>query len=253
MAGRFACPPCRRYGPPAIEGLGVADIFDEINQDLRAERAKQFARSYGWVVALAAVLLIGAGGAWQGWRWYQARQSTGVASEYLAAMRAVAAPAPGSDPIAARIAATAGFDRLTNSTSDGYRSLARLRAAALHSSAGDVPAALALWDKLAADTTADPLLRDLANLLWVQHQVDAGDPAAVEGRLQPLVAAGNPWRHLALENQAWLALRTGRADAARDTLRTLAADATAPDGVRGRANGLLTRLGDPIPPAGPRG
>ena len=221
----------------------MADIFDEVNEDLRAERAKRFALRYGWAVALAVVALGAGAGAWQGWRWYQTRDTAAVASTYLGAMRAVggavdAAPAPG------RAAAIADFDRLASAGPDGYRSLAQLRSAALHASSGDLPGALALWDKLSSDTAADPLLRDLASLLWVQHQVDAGDPAAVEGRLQPLIAAGNPWRFLALESQAWLALRTGRTDPARDMLRRLAAEPGVPDGVRGRANGLLTRLGE---------
>lgn len=224
----------------------MADIFDEVNEDLRAERARQFALRYGWVLALVAALLVLGVGGYQGWRWYQARQSNGVASVFLGAMRAAAGPLPaGGDLAASRAAAAADFDRLAADAPDGYRSLARLRAAALHASNGDLPGALALWDRLAADTTADPLLRDLASLLWVQHQVDAGDPAAIEGRLQPLIAAGNPWRPLALENQAWLAIRTGRTDQARETLQALAADPAAPEGARGRANGLLIRLGGP--------
>ncbi len=222
----------------------MADIFDEVNEDLRAERAKQFALRYGWLVALVAVALIAGVGAWQGWRWYQGRQANDVAAAYLGAMRDADGPAPAAgQPTPSRDAAMAVFDRLASTGPEGYRSLARLRSAALHASSGDLPGALAAWDKLSADTAADPLLRDLANLMWVQHQVDAGDPAAVEGRLQPLIAPGNPWRSLALENQAWLALRTGHSDQARDTLRQLAADPAAPDGVRGRANGLLTRLG----------
>jgi hypothetical protein len=74
-----------------------------------------------------------------------------------------------------------------------------------------------------------------------------------------LIAPGNPWRPFALENQAWLAIRTGRTDQARDTLRQLAADPTAPDGVRSRASGLLVRLGEtpaaapPAQAAEPRG
>ncbi len=243
----------RRYGPAesrrgTYKGLGVADIFDEVNQDLRAERARQFALRYGWLAALAAMLFVAGVGAWQGWRWYAARQANDVASAYLGAMRAVGGPAVAEgQSTPGRIAAMAEFDRLASTGPEGYRSLARLRGAALHASTGDLPGALAMWDKLSADTAADPLLRDLASLMWVQHQVDAGDPAAVEGRLQPLTAGGNPWRPLALENQAWLALRTGHNDQARETLRQLAADATAPDGVRGRANGLLARLGEATP------
>ena len=240
----------------------MADIFDEVNDDLRAERARQFVLRYGWLAALLAVALVAGVGAWQGWRWYAARQANDVASAYLGAMRGASGPAVAEGQATpSRTAAMAEFDRLAATAPEGYRNVARLRGAALHASTGDLPGALALWNKLSADTAADPLLRDLASLLWVQHQVDAGDPAAVEGRLQPLIASGNPWRPLALENQALLALRTGRTDAARETLRRLAADAAAPDGVRGRANGLLARLGetppapapDPALPPAPRG
>ena len=242
----------RDQGAGTCKGLDVADIFDEVNEDLRADRAKQFALRYGWLAALLAVLLIGGAGAWQAWRWQQARQVNEVATAYLGAMRDADGPAPTEgQPTPRRNAAMAEFDRLANTGPEGYRSLARLRSAALRASNGDLPGALAEWDKLAADTAAEPLLRGLANLMWVQHQVDSGDPAAVEGRLQPLVAPNSPWRHLALENQAWLALRLGQTDQARDTLRQLAADPTAPDGMRGRANGLLARLGGPAPAAGP--
>ena len=231
----------------------MADIFDEVNDDLRAERARRFALRYGWLAALLAVALVAGVGAWQAWRWHAARQTNEVAGAFLGAMRDAAGPAVAEGQATpSRTAAMAEFDRLAATAPEGYRSLARLRSAALHASTGDLPAALAMWDMLSADTAADPLLRGLADLLWVQHQVDAGDPAAVEGRLQPLVAPSNPWRPLALESQALLALRTGRPDAARETLRQLAVDLAAPDGVRARANGLLVRLNESAPaPAAP--
>ena len=53
----------------------------------------------------------------------------------------------------------------------------------------------------------------------------------------------NPWHALAQEAEALLDLRQGQTDAARQALRQLAQDTTAPPGVRGRANGLLARLG----------
>ena len=50
----------------------MADIFDEVSEDLRAERAKRLAVRYGgWV--LAAALLIVAGVA--GWQVWQAREA----------------------------------------------------------------------------------------------------------------------------------------------------------------------------------
>ena len=106
-----------------------------------------------------------------------------------------------------------------------------------------MPAALALWNDVAADTSADKLLRDLASLEWALHQIDGGDPALVAARLAPLAMADNPWHPLAEEAQAMLALRQGKNAEARDTLKRLAQDVTTPEGVRRRANGLLAELG----------
>lgn len=216
----------------------MADIFDEVEEDLRADRARLLLRNYGgWLVA-AAVLVVVVAGAWQAWQWYAAKQGAGIAGNYLAAMH-VADIGKG----AARQAAVPAFVTLADKAGAGYRSLARLQAAGLKADAGDLPGASALWDQVAGDSGADPLLRDVANLQWATHQIDAGDPATVAKRLAVLAAPTSPWHALAQEAQAMLDLRQGKTDAARDTLKLLAQDATAPDGVRRRAEGVLERLG----------
>ena len=77
----------------------------------------------------------------------------------------------------------------------------------------------------------------------MQHQVDTGEPAQVEGRLQSLVTPGEPWRPLALEARAWLKLRTGDTAGATTALREIMTTPNVPPGVRALANGLLTKLG----------
>ena len=220
----------------------MTDIFDELNEDLRAEKARALALRYGGLATALLVVALAGAGAWQGWRWHQERESARAATPYLAAMAAADAlplgPAPG------RAAAAEDFAKVAATAPAGYRTLARLREAGLRADAGDLPAALALYDAVAQDGAADPMLRDLANLLWAQRQVDSGDPAAVAARLQPLEAAGNPWRPLAQEAAALLALRRDDTATALAMLRTLASDPAAAEGVRGRANGLLTLLGD---------
>lgn len=223
-------------------GRGVADIFDEVSEDLRAERAKALLRRYGALLVLLAVLVIAAVAAWQFWRWRSETQAGAMGQAYMAAARDAG---PAGAPDAAKGGAAQAFAALAAKAPDGYKTLARLREAGLRATGGDLPAALALWDQVSADTAADPLLRGLADLQWVQHQVDTGEPAAIEGRLAPLLAPDNAWRPMALECQAWLALRTGQDAKARDILKGLRTDGAAPDGVRNRANGLLTRLGEP--------
>ncbi len=231
------------------KGHDVADIFDELNSDFRAERLRQVALRLA-IPGIILVLLIGAGIAgWQVWRSRQAQANAETAVAYAAAARDTAGPAAAdgaSTP--ARAAAQSEFDRLAGAAPEGYRTLARLRAAALRAGTGDLSGALNDWDAVANDSAADPLLRDLARLLAAQRQVDAGDPSAIEARLQPLLQVNSPWRPLAQETQALLALRTGQADQAKELLRGLATDPAAPEGARGRANAMLTQLGEAPPP-----
>jgi hypothetical protein len=221
----------------------VVDIFDEVNEDLRAERARLLFRRYAGVIVAAAVLVVAGAGGWEAWRWYGARHDAAAANAYLSAMN-LADALPADADAAARAPAIAAFQSVAATAPAGYRALARLRLAALlQSAAGQADAAAATWNELAGDSGADPLLRDLANLLWAQQGIDKGDPALVEARLKPLVAADNPWHQIAQEYLALLDIRVGKTDEARATLRILSSDMTAPEGLRGRAGGLLDRLG----------
>ena len=239
--GRVARFPTRRYGQgrPGRDAKGtgvcVADIFDEINDDLRTERMGRLLRRYGAV--LAGVVLVAAGGAvgYQAWRGQQARANEAVAATYITALDA------GPDGQAA-------LDQIAATGPAGYSALARLQGGTLRARADDLPAALSDWERLAQTPSADPLMRDLATLLWAQRQVDSGPAEAIMARLQPLTAPTNPWRALALETQAWVTLRTGQTEQARLILAGLVVDMAAPEGVRGRANAMLAGLPLPGPP-----
>jgi hypothetical protein len=224
--------PRRRF-----RGERVPDIFDEVEEDLRADRMKRLLSRYGGLLMGAMLLVIAGVAGLQGWRWWQDRAAAAAAQGYLAAGQAAAEP--GADPaaVADRFAAVAA------ESPAGYRVLARLRAAALRADAGDRPAALQLWEEIARDGSADTLYRDLATLMWGLHSLDAGDPAAIEARLAPLAAETSPWRASAEEIRALAALKRGDTESARRTLATLAADAAAPQGVRERAGRLLQGLG----------
>lgn len=224
-------------------GLHVVDIFDEVDEELRAERAQKLLQRYAGVIIGAALLIVGAAAGWQAWRWYQARQDQAAAVEFLTAMTLADTTTAGTITPANRAAAIAAFDRLAGIAPEGYRTLARLREAALKADGGDPQGASALWDQVAGDASADPLLRDLANLSWAERLIDSADPALLEARLKALMGPDNVWRTLAEEQLALLDMRQGHQDAAKTTLRRLAEDSTAPKGVRGRASALLNRLG----------
>ena len=219
----------------------MVDIFDEVDEELRADRAQQLLKRYGGLIVVAALVIVLAAAGWQGWRWYEARQDQAAALEYLFAMNLTETTAAGNSD-AKRNAGVAALASLAARAPQGYATLALLREAALKADAGDLRGAAVLWDRVSADTSVDPLLRDLASLLWAQHELDTGDPSMVEARLKALAGPDNPWRALADEQIALLDLREGRLEQAKAALRRLTQDATTPAGVRGRASALLGRI-----------
>lgn len=219
----------------------MVDIFDEVEEDLRAERAERLMKRYGWVMVVVAVLVVAGASGYEVWTRWQGRQDAGVAARYVSAMNAVD-QAPAANP-AARAALLAPLEQLASTAPEGYRTLARLRAAGVMADAGDLQNAVAMWNSVAADAKADPLLRDLASLMATQRQLDNGDPAQLSARLEPLALPGNAWASLAKEQLAVLDLRQGKTEDAKTKLRALSIDITAPDGVRARAGALLAGLG----------
>ncbi len=216
----------------------MSDIFEEVDEELRAEKARKLLQRYGGLLVLAAALVVAGVGGWQVWQWHEAKVNAAIAQEFLTALDGASGP-PGD----ARKAAMLVLAAVAKDGNAGYRTLARLREAALKADTGDGAGAEALWTQVAGDSNANPLLRDVAVLQSVLHQIDTGDPAALEARLKPLAAADNPWHALAQEAEALIDLRGGHADAARGILKQLAQDVTAPDGVRAQANGMLAQLG----------
>jgi hypothetical protein len=219
----------------------VVDIFDEISDDLRTERAMRLLRRYGGMFILAAVLvLLGVAGE-QLWDAYQAKQNNAAASKYIALTVRIDSLGAGITN-AQRVANAEGLEAFAKTAPAGYRVLADLRAAGLYVAAGQLGLAEGLWNAVSADPSADPLLRQLADLLWAQHALGAAPNDEVAARLMPLTAPENAWHGLAQETQALLYLHEGKTDQAKALFSQIASDPSAPEGVRNRADGLLAQL-----------
>lgn len=217
----------------------MVDIFDEVDEDLRAERAARLLKKYAWVIIALAVATVGATAGWQLWTRYQNQQDAAAASRFIAVQTAIEAPG------GSKAEQLPALDLIATAAPQGYKTLARLRAADLKAEAGDLPGAIGLWNGVAADPNADGLLRDYASLTAVQHQLDQGDPAQLEARLKPLMDPNNAWSSLAREQMALLSLRQGKLDDARKALQALSNEFDAPSGLRARAGALLAGLGSP--------
>ncbi len=223
----------------------MPDIFDEVEEDLRAERARAFGRQFAGAGVAAIVLILAGTGGYVYWQESRAAAAAAVASRFIAAAaqadHAAAAPDAAS-PSGQAAGATQSFAAIAQAGPAGYRVLARLRLAALQWQAGQHTQANATWQALADDTAAPQLLRDLATLTSAQHQLDSADPVPMKQRLRALTGTGNPWRPLAEQLLALLDVRTGNAREAASLLQRLTVDPGAPDTMRQMATDLLTTL-----------
>jgi hypothetical protein len=213
----------------------VSDIFQEVDEDLRQDRALALWRRYGNYVIAAAVLIVLSTAGYVAWNDYRQRQREAIGERYTAAMALVA---EGKDSEAA-----AAFGAVAQDANAGYAALARLEEAALRARLGQVDAALAIYDGLAADRSVPKDMRELAVLLAVLHRLDSLEPALALERLKPLTAEGGAWRFSAREMSALLALRAGDTAGAKETFKALADDLKAPAALRARAAEMLAVLG----------
>lgn len=213
------------------------EFIREVDEELQREKLGDLWKRYGGLVVGAAVAVVLATAGWVGWqRWQENRRAQEAAS--FAERELVARSGSPTE-------AAAGLLDFAQDASPGFAAVARLHAAALAGRGKDEAGALAALDAVAADASADPLLRDAARLLAASRRLEVEDPRALVASLEPLAADGAPWRHAARELLAAAQLRAGARQDAVATLHRLVEDAEAPASLRGRAAELLEALGAP--------
>ncbi|HXP31787.1 MAG TPA: tetratricopeptide repeat protein [Stellaceae bacterium] len=213
----------------------MADIFREIDEELRRDNLAKLWARYGNSVIAAAVVVVLVTAGIVGWRQYEARQRQDEGARYAAALDLAR---QGKTAAAADAFAAIGRDAHASQAM-----LARFEQASLDIRQGDPAASIALYDAIAKDGSLEPVYRDLATLLAIRYEFDKQDPKAVIDRLKPLTDAASPWHPTALELTALAELKAGDKNAARQSYQKLADDLAAPPGIRARATEMIAALG----------
>jgi hypothetical protein len=221
----------------ARDELLQESLFREIDEDLRRDRLHQLWKRYGsLVIALIVALLLAVAG-YQIWQYFQRQAADAASVRFGAAQRLEA-----TDPAAA----LAEFEALASTGPEGYALLAKLQAAALMAKQGNRAGAVAAYDRIARDSS-DAVYRDLATLLSVfaalQAPIAEVDVPEVQRKLATLAGDASSWRFSARELQALIALASGQKAEAERLLTALIDDPLTPNGVRSRAQQMLTQTG----------
>ena len=207
----------------------MADVFREVDEEVRQDRiALALTRNWGWIL-LGALLIVAGVGAWRGYEYWRLQQAEASGGRYLDALALV------RDGKSAE--ALTAFDDLAGNGTAGYAVLARFRAAGQRGAADAADGAKA-FDALAGDPKVGPAMQDVARLRAAMLLLDASDLKAMQARLQSMADANAPMRDSAREVLALAALKANDRAAAKQYLDAIAVDPIATAVQRQRVEAL---------------
>lgn len=209
-------------------------LFREVDEEVRQEQFKKlWARFGNLVIGVCLLVIIGVGG-FQGWQYWQKKQAQAAGDSYFSAAELAADGKPED--------ALKQFETISH---PGFAGLAKMREAALLSSQGKAVESVKIFDAVAADTTQDGTLRDLAAVRAAAVLADSASFADIETRLKPFVTEGNPWRHVAREIMATVQWRLKDYNGADQQVQAILGDPEVPPSLRQRAQ-VMAQLLQPL-------
>jgi hypothetical protein len=223
----------------------MTDIFHEVEDDLRREKAKRLWARFGPYVILAAVLIVVGVGGWRGWEYWREQQAAAEGDRFVAALKLASENKHDEAMTALNDIAATG--------TGGYPVLAGFRAASELAATKKTDDAVKAFDAIAAKPGTPPLLQQMARLRAALLVVDTSDLAQMKSRIGDLAETGNPWRHSARELLGLTAWRTGDLEAARGYFQSIADDPETPQSMQSRTqlmqDLIRSKIGAPAAPA----
>ena len=210
----------------------MADIFHEVDEEVRREQLKRLWERYSIYIIAVAVLIVAGIAAWRGYEWWIGKQAAAAGAAFE---QAVSLNEQGK-----HAEAQAAFDRLAADAPGGYAVLARLRAAAglVETRPDD---AVKAYEALAADPAVGTALQDLASVRAAMLRVDAAPLDEMQRRLEALATSDRAFRHTARELLALSAWHHQNFAAARKYVDMITSDAEVPPAMRNRVR-ILSAL-----------
>lgn len=211
----------------------MTDIFSEIEEDIRKDRAKRIWQRFGkYVIGGAVLLVIGVGG-WRVYEGWADGRAAAAGDRFLDAVTLVEdSPQAGIDALEA----------IAADSPSGYGALARFRAASALAQDGNFDESIAHFRELSSDASLEPLVRDVASIRLGYILLDHGSAVDVEGVLLELSDTTHPFSHSAREIRAFAAMKAGNREQALSLFLELVADFNSPESVRSRARVALDVL-----------
>jgi hypothetical protein len=206
----------------------------EVDENLRRDRARDFAKKYGgWLIA-AVVLFLAASGGFIYWQQLKQQRYERQVEQLAEVFKGIG----GNTASAAK-----QLDDLSQSGSKGVRATALFTRAAIAVQQNDLKLATAKYREIAGDKGLPQPYRDAALIRQTALEFDSLQPQEIVARLKPLTQSGNPWFGSAGEMTAMALIKQGKKTEAGQLFAAIARDTTVPPTLRARAVQLAGTLG----------
>ena len=194
----------------------MADIFQEVDDEVRRDKALEFWQKYQNLILAIAVLIVLAAAGVRYWQYEKEKAEQAAGDRFQAAITAIEAGKPNE--------ANGGLAKLAAEAPGGYRVLAQMTEAG-DKAASNPQAAIAAFDAIAGDASIDPLFRDAARLRAAFLRLDQpSEEQAGAAALTSLAGGEGPYRDIARLALGAVALSRGEFDDAAKQLDLVLGD-----------------------------
>ena len=212
----------------------MADLFQEIDDELRQDKASRLWKLYGKYVIVVAIIIITSVG---GYKFWQQKQLDDGEKASIAYEAALARSASGDFKGA--------IDQLNEKElriTPGYAALSQMQKANLAMKIKDFEAALITYKDIAENDDYPQSIKEWASFRHAAVRVEKQIDSNASADLDKLIATDSPWRFLAKEIKAIKEIETGNNSEAKAIFSELADDENAPERLRVRAAEFLQTL-----------
>ena len=194
----------------------MADIFQEVDEEVRRDKAAEFWKKHQNLVLGVAVLIVLASAGFRYWQYEKEKAGQAAGDQFQAAIAALQSGKADE--------ANGGLGKLAAEAPGGYRVLAQMTEAG-GKAAANPQASIAAFDAIAGDASVDPLFRDAARLRAAFLRLDQPkDEQAGAAALTSLAGGEGPYRRSARLALGALALSRGEYDDAGKQLDLVLGD-----------------------------
>lgn len=209
-------------------------LLREVDEELRREQMQKIWQRYnGLILGVAALIVVAVGG-------YKFMQSQRIAAAEAAGAEFAAAVKLSGDNKADD--AIKAFEKIAATGSSGYAGLARLQVAGAHLKAGKTAEALAAFEALGKDESADELLKSFAKIQAAALRMGEADFTEIQNRLKPLAGDSAAFKITAREFLGLSAFKAGKLDEARTYLEPLLIDPDASRAIQDRVKIVMAQI-----------